>query len=233
MYGDISRDAVAQHLLEEIIKLNGKVQRANLASFSQTKYTTVDISKVERAISFAKYFHEGQFRKSGEPYITHPIAVAELVAKNHFYTNAICAALLHDVLEDTECTYDIIYNEFGSRIAEIVYRVTRVRDGKKLSVSSIMNEALFNNDIDSLVIKVCDRIHNIQTIEHTDPNKLKAKIEESILIFTLYSEICEMRDLASIGYQQCKQKLEKLSQPNIKQYYSLDYLIPWFKDANF
>lgn len=191
MYADITNDPLAQQLLASIAQANQKIGNTVPRFFSHSKQTPkaiVDISKVERAISFAKYFHEGQFRKSGEPYITHPIAVAHILLRYCFTTSAICGALLHDVIEDTCCTYEQIASEFGDRTAEIVHRLTRIRDGKKITIAEWVQEANINKDKEVNQIKICDRIHNIYTVEHMSKEK-QIKIANETLDYFLI--LCE------------------------------------------
>ena len=125
----------------------------------------LDFKLVDKAIYWAKKYHNGQFRKSGEPFYSHPLEVAYMISDHLLHTNTIVASILHDIVEDTEVTIGMILDEFGWRIAEIVDRLTRDRpDGIKLSVAEILNNAYEKNDTEVLLIKVIDRLHNIDTI---------------------------------------------------------------------
>ncbi len=124
----------------------------------------VDIQLIKKAIVFAKKWHDGQMRKSGEPYYTHPLAVAEMVLHYKFKTHIIAAAILHDVLEDTKCTVELIKEEFSPRIAEIVTLLTRKNQEKKISVGESIKKIFEATDYDALLIKGLDRMHNLQTI---------------------------------------------------------------------
>jgi len=97
----------------------------------------VNLKLIEKAIVFAKKWHDGQNRKTGEPFYSHPLAVAEIASEYYFKTDVIVAAILHDIVEDTICTTENIKENFNSRIAEIVERLTRLRfhDNKSTKVS--------------------------------------------------------------------------------------------------
>jgi (p)ppGpp synthase/HD superfamily hydrolase len=125
----------------------------------------LDFGLIDKAIYWAKKYHDGQFRKSGEPYYTHPIEVAYLVSEYKLKTDVIVTAILHDIVEDTEVTAGMILDEFGRRIEEMVDRLTRDRpDGSKLSVEEILDNAYAKDDKEVLLIKVVDRLHNMQTL---------------------------------------------------------------------
>lgn len=150
----------------------------------RTKYykkLTVDIDKIKRAYTMAECYHRDQPpRASGEPYITHPVAVANLVADAYFTTNAICGALLHDTIEDTGCTEADIALEFGPRIKQIVYMLTRNRGKLKISVGQIVDEALQADDHEVLNIKLFDRVHNLQTIHYLPQDRQERIAKETI-----------------------------------------------------
>jgi (p)ppGpp synthase/HD superfamily hydrolase len=125
----------------------------------------LDFKLIDKAIYWAKKYHDGQFRKSGEPYYTHPLEVAYLVSEYKLTTNVIVTAILHDVVEDSESTVGMILDAFSWRIAEMVDRLTRDRpDGSKLSVEEILSNAYEKDDKEALLIKVVDRLHNMQTL---------------------------------------------------------------------
>jgi GTP pyrophosphokinase len=135
---------------------------------------------VIKSMKFAKFYHNAQLRKSGEPYYMHPIAVAKMILPYTKNTIDISAALLHDVVEDTDTNIETIKQYFGSRVSQIVDRLTRDRpDGTKLSIEAIMNNAYITNDRSVLLIKICDRIHNIMTLSHMNRNKIIKKIKET------------------------------------------------------
>jgi (p)ppGpp synthase/HD superfamily hydrolase len=144
----------------------------------------VDIQEVKKAIYYAKKYHADQKRKSGEPYYTHPLEVAYMVADYNFKTEVIVASILHDIVEDTEITAGMILDIFGRRVEEMVDRLTRDRpDGSKLSVEQILSNACAKNDREVLIIKLADRLHNMQTIGVKSPKRIKEIVEETLKHF--------------------------------------------------
>ncbi|MBM3467568.1 MAG: bifunctional (p)ppGpp synthetase/guanosine-3',5'-bis(diphosphate) 3'-pyrophosphohydrolase [Alphaproteobacteria bacterium] len=125
----------------------------------------LDFEVINQAIYFAKKYHQGQLRKSGEPFYSHPLEVAYIISDYNLKTDVIAASILHDIVEDTEVTVEMILETFGRRIAEMVDRLTRDRpDGTKLSVKEIIRMAYKNGDKEVLLIKIFDRLHNLQNI---------------------------------------------------------------------
>ena len=128
------------------------------------------LEKITAAYEKARSLHEGQLRKSGEPYIIHPLNVAGILAELHVGPDTICAGLLHDVVEDTECTNEDIAKEFGQDIAEMVDGVTKVG---QLKFASLEQKQATNHqhillamakDIRVVIVKLADRLHNIRTL---------------------------------------------------------------------
>ena len=102
----------------------------------------LDFDLINKAIYWAKKYHDGQFRKSGEPFYTHPLEVAYMLSEYKLKTDTTVTAILHDIVEDTEVTAGMILDGFGRRIEEMVDMLTRDRpDGSKLSVEEILNNA--------------------------------------------------------------------------------------------
>jgi (p)ppGpp synthase/HD superfamily hydrolase len=125
----------------------------------------LDFDLINKAIYWAKKYHGDQKRKSGEPYYSHPLEVAYMISDYKLKTDVIVASILHDIIEDTEVTVRMIFDNFGQRIAEMVDRLTRDRpDGSKLSIEEILNNAYHLKDKEVLLIKLFDRLHNMQTI---------------------------------------------------------------------
>lgn len=130
-----------------------------------------NIEKIKSAYEYAKQLHEGQFRKSGEEYICHPVAVAEIVAGLELDTDSICAALLHDTLEDCSDKVDIekIRKEFGAQVAELVDGLTklvqiRIEDKEDAHMESLRKMFLaMAKDVRVIFIKLADRLHNMRT----------------------------------------------------------------------
>jgi len=125
----------------------------------------LDFELINKAVYWARKYHGDQKRKSGEPYYSHPLEVAYMVSEYKLNTDVIVASILHDIIEDTEVNAKMIHNDFGQRIAEMVDRLTRDRpDGTKLSTEKILNNAYQKGDKEVLLIKLIDRLHNMQTI---------------------------------------------------------------------
>ena len=132
----------------------------------------LDFGLINKAIYFAKKYHDGQLRKSGEPFYSHPLEVAYMISNYNLKTDVIAASILHDVVEDTEVTINMILETFGQRVAEMVNRLTRDRpDGTKLSVKEIIRMAYKNGDKEVLLIKIFDRLHNLQNIHFLTADK--------------------------------------------------------------
>ena len=134
--------------------------------------SVLDFEVINKAIYFAKKYHDGQLRKSGEPFYSHPLEVAYMISDYNLKTDVIAASILHDVVEDTEVTINMILETFGQRVAEMVNRLTRDRpDGTKLSVKEIIRMAYKNGDKEVLLIKIFDRLHNLQNIHFLTADK--------------------------------------------------------------
>ena len=148
----------------------------------------LDFNLINKAIYWAKKYHGNQKRKSGEPYYTHPLEVAYMISDHKLKTDLIVASILHDIIEDTEVTVEMIEGTFGQRIAEMVDMLTRDRpDGSKLSVEEILNNAYHLRDKEVLLIKLFDRLHNIQTIDSVGAEKAKQTINETVKQFITLS----------------------------------------------
>jgi (p)ppGpp synthase/HD superfamily hydrolase len=152
----------------------------------QNNQNQVNLNFIKKGLSFAKHYHAGQFRKSGEPYYSHPIIVAEMVSNHMFRENTIIAALLHDTLEDTNLALSEIELEFNPRIAQMVNRLTRKIDaatGKKMSAGECLLEAQKLGDTEVMLIKACDRAHNLQTSSSLSLEKQQKILKETTEYF--------------------------------------------------
>ena len=149
----------------------------------------VDIDIIEKAYNFAGEAHKSQKRESGEPYIIHPIDVAEILAELGMDTNTIAAGLLHDVLEDTDCTYKEMSEMFNEEIASLVNGVTKLG---KIEYKSKQEQQADNvrkmllamaKDIRVIIIKLADRLHNMRTLKFMPKEKQKLKAKETLDIY--------------------------------------------------
>ncbi len=127
-----------------------------------------DLQPVLSACDVAARWHEGQARLSGEPYITHPLAVATIVAELGMGHNVVCAAILHDLIDDTPYTAAQMRAEFGAEISTLVERLSNghVRQVIRAALSDEPSAHLSQDDIDLLVVKLADRLHNMRTMQH-------------------------------------------------------------------
>lgn len=134
-----------------------------------------DLSVIERAWDYARDAHDGQVRESGEPYFDHPVAVAFILADMNLDPNTIAAGLLHDVIEDTGGSYEEISQVFGSEIATLVDGVTKLSRMDFKSREEQQAESLrkmfvaMAKDIRVILIKLADRLHNMQTLDFSPP----------------------------------------------------------------
>src|ERR687897_18399 len=146
-----------------------------------------DLSLVERAYSVAERAHEGQKRKSGEPYITHPVAVAQILADLGIGSKAIAAALLHDTVEDTAYSLDMLRADFGDEVAMLVDGVTKLdklKYGDSAQAETVRKMVVaMSRDVRVLVIKLADRLHNMRTLHYLRPDKQSRIAGETLEIF--------------------------------------------------
>ena len=173
--------------------------------------------QIQKAIDFCIKLHQGQKRKSGEPYAVHPILVAAITAKFSKDSSMVISALLHDVVEDTPCTIKEVENEYGSDVAYIVDGLTKIVEIREHElIKSDSNEKLLSSaltfrkmlvasidDVRVLVIKLCDRLHNMLTLDALKPEKRLRIAEETLVV---YAPIAHRLGISTI-----KNELEDLS----------------------
>jgi len=148
-----------------------------LGLLNKIKTPKVDILEIKKAIYYAKKYHGDQKRQSGEPYYMHPLEVAYKIANYCFKTDILVTSILHDTLEDTELTIDMIDIIFGSNIANQVEGLTRIKAYGKISAAEIVRTLLRQHKDDLLLIKYFDREHNMQTINAKPPEKISKTID--------------------------------------------------------
>ena len=191
-----------------------------------------DISMIEKAYHVADNFHKEQKRKSGEPYIIHPLCVAIILADLEMDKETIAAGILHDVVEDTVMTLDELGKEFGGEVALLVDGVTKLTqlswsmDKMELQAENLRKMFLaMAKDIRVIIIKLADRLHNMRTLQYMKPEKQKEKARETMEI---YAPIAHR-----LGISKIKIELDDLSlkylQPDV--YYDLAEKISLKKDA--
>ena len=188
-----------------------------LAAFNQ-HWPGASQEKLVEALQMARLAHEGQFRKTGEPYIIHPVAVALTVAELGMDEDSICAALLHDVIEDTPVTADDVEASFGKEVRDMTEGVTKLQSQKIGESSSKQRARAESNraaeslrklllamadDFRVMVIKLSDRLHNMQTLESMAPDKQMRIANETLEV---YAPIA-----ARLGIWQIKWQLEDLA----------------------
>ena len=170
-----------------------------------------DIDRITEAYYYADKLHEGQMRLSGEPYISHPVAVARIVAELGLDTDSICAALLHDTVEDCadKTNLDIIAKMFGRDVAVLVDGLTKiisvqVADKEEAHIENIRKMLLaMNKDIRVIFIKLCDRLHNMRTLSAKKEDRQRAIALETMYIYAPLAH--------RLGIQRIKQELENIS----------------------
>ncbi len=149
-----------------------------------------DFAKLEKAFYFAENAHKGQLRKSGEPFFIHPVAVAKILAEMDMDLSSIIAAILHDVVEDTETTSQDIETEFGAEIAYLVDGVTKLKHiptGTKEELQAENLRKMFlsmASDIRVILIKLVDRLHNMRTLQYVNTDSQITKARETLEIYT-------------------------------------------------
>lgn len=170
-----------------------------------------DVEKIKKAFEYAETLHDGQYRASGEPYISHPIAVAEIVAGLELDTDSICAALLHDTVEDCSDKTNLkeIEKMFGKDVALLVDGLTKnveinVEDKEEAHIENIRKMLLaMSKDVRVIFIKLCDRLHNMRTLSAKPEPKQRTTALETMQVYAPLAH--------RLGMQKIKQELENIS----------------------
>lgn len=205
-----------------------------------------DLELIGRAYDKARSMHEGQLRKSGEPYLIHPLAVAEILADLGMDEDTIVAGLLHDVVEDTSYTADELKKDFGEEVELLVDGVTKLGSLKFESKEERQAENLrkmflaMSKDIRVLIIKLSDRLHNLRTINYMTENKIIDKCKETLEIYAplasrlgIYAMKFELEDIALkyLDPEAYYGLVEKVSERKEKREEAIKQVIDEIKEA--
>jgi len=165
---------------------------------------TLDLEMIDKAIYFAKKYHGSQLRKSGEPYYTHPLEVAYLFGeytgeeeRRYYTTDLLSTAILHDTIEDTELTYEMIAKDFNESIASKVDDLTRIKSDKKITAGETIIRLFLQNKKDVLYIKLFDRLHNMRTLpamRHQKNNKISAETYDHFVPMAEYLKVNAVKE---------------------------------------
>ncbi len=209
--------------VKEVNALNFADERFEVLKESMLKYHDAEnIELIQKAYNLAKESHKDQLRKSGEPYIMHPVEVAIILSNLEMDKESIAAGLLHDVVEDTEISLEELAKEFGKEIADLVDGVTKLTQIKytsdKLDVQAENLRKMFlamSKDIRVIIIKLADRLHNMRTLQHMSREKQLEKAKETM---DIYAPIAQR-----LGISKIKTELDDLAlkylEPDV--YYNL------------
>lgn len=173
------------------------------------EYNPDAVPMVKKAYEYADILHQGQVRQSGEPYITHPLNVAYILAELHADQDTLCAGLLHDTLEDTKATKEEITRDFNSEVAKLVDGVTKISKmpfSTKKEINNANTRKIITSvmeDVRIIIIKLADRLHNMRTLEFKSEFKQKENSLETLNIFVPFAYY--------IGAYRIKSELEDIS----------------------
>ena len=197
--------------MESSSSVNQEFNCIRLLDLLRVSGKNYDLEKIKKAYEYANELHQGQFRQSGEPYISHPLAVAEIVAGLGLDTDSICAALLHDTVEDCadKTNLETLAKMFGKDVAMLVDGLTKiiqvqVADKEEAHIENIRKMLLaMNRDIRVIFIKLCDRLHNMRTLSAKKEDRQRAIALETMYIYAPLAH--------RLGIQRIKQELENIS----------------------
>lgn len=185
----------AKQLLDKITYLN---------SVSET--AVVNVEEVKKAVFYAKKYHGSQKRQSGEPFYVHPLEVAYIVMDYVFTTDTIVTSILHDTIEDTVLTQEMITMLFSKSISDQVMSLTRLgQDNTKISSAKMLELLYTEKKYCLLIVKLVDRLHNMRTIYVKSPRKVKETANETLIHFYPFAQHFGMQALATELYMLCKQ----------------------------
>ncbi len=200
------------------------------------KYNPKEVEKVRKAYELAKKAHKDQKRESGEPYIIHPLNVCMNLTKFKADGATLCAGMLHDVVEDTKYTLKDIERQFGQDVAHLVDGVTKIsnlhfdtkEEASNANIRRIINS--LNDDVRIIIIKLCDRLHNMQTLQYKAPEKQTRSANETLNIFVplayfigAFPMKCRLEDLCLLyldkeSYDAVEEKIKEINKDYQKCY---------------
>jgi len=190
----------SNRLLDKLLLMNEKTSHK------------INILEVQKAIYYAKHYHGEQKRQSGEPYYSHPLEVAYMVSDYLFRTDILVTSILHDTLEDTELTFEMIKYIFGEVVASQVEDLTRIKENRKISSAEMVESLWLQKKYDLLLIKQFDRLHNMQTIGVKSFEKIRKITKETISTFTVLAAYLGIRNIEEELIQSCTTFIEKDSE---------------------
>lgn len=212
---NLNIDASSEDYIDESVLASQRSEKSAdglfedlIAAVSETM-DKEDIEYIKKAYAIAREAHEGQFRRSGEPYIIHPVQVAKILYELGMDSESMIAALLHDVVEDTELTKEDVKKDFGEDVAELVEGVTKLGKVPLFTKEEQQAENVrkmlmaMSQDIRVIIIKLADRIHNMRTLAFMRPHKRREKAQETLEI---YAPIAHR-----LGIRGVKEELEDLA----------------------
>ncbi len=204
----MSDTVLPNHLLNfsetELLKLPASTYKASKAYLSND-----DVKKIQKAYTFAFYAHEGQKRRDGSDYISHPVEVTNILLDLKMDPDSICASLMHDVLEDCNVQKNKLSKIFGKDVANIIDGVSKLgqldmQNVSERNANNLQKMALaMANDVRVILVKLCDRLHNMRTIEHLPREKQIQKSKETLEVYGPLA--------LRVGMQDIRSELEELS----------------------
>lgn len=207
-----------------------KMRSFDLVSYAKLSYDKKDVAIIERAVDFARKAHTGQFRKSGQPYIEHPLNVAKILVDWRMDLSSVIAGILHDVVEDTPHTTEGIEQLFGADVAFLVEGVTKVSEARSgmQDLSKYASHTTDNlsklliatsQDVRVIIVKLADRLHNLSELQYLKPEKQLKIARESLEVFAPIAD--------QIGMGRVRMQIEEISfrYLNPKRYHFLEKLM--------
>ncbi|WP_410520801.1 HD domain-containing protein [Candidatus Tisiphia endosymbiont of Dascillus cervinus] len=223
-YWDNSKYAPCQYatrLLDKLRKMNEKINRS------------IDIDEVKKAIYYAKKYHGSQMRQSGEPYYSHPLEVAYMISDYLYRTDILVTSILHDTIEDTKLTKKMIAYIFGEQVASQVEDLSRNKPHGKISSAETLDILLQQEKYDVALIKLFDRVHNLQTLGVKSPEKARKIIEETVknfIIIAMHLKIPTItQDLTALCYKNLS--IQQFDQHNHQNSMDNSPLSPTFQNV--